>query len=294
VGVRVPIFLLVSLSLASCGAPADPSQPSGAVDPDRLATAGVENAAVREVVVDFLQAYADSGTSTETLARLVAGPDLQDWVYWLGVQNLGLQGRLTGELDLRALQVLEIGEEVAAAAVDATVTLMPPPIEGTQERIPRNFGGPVLLARTASDPTSWQVVEATRDGRSMQDSITLFEDVPARVEEDGIGIDVVSLYRFASGTVANIRIRNETKRTLRVDMPRSVLQVAGRFLGATGATATLRVPLRPGDSIDGALNFDAVTFMNTVELLMVHFHGDPAPVVTVTLPAEAFLLGSTA
>lgn len=291
-GVRIPIVLLVTLSLASCGAPSEPSQPPGPVDPTRVATVGVENAAIREVVVDFLGAYANSGSGTETLAKLVAGPDLEDWVYWLGVQNLGLEGRLTGELDLRALQVLEVGEEVAAAAVDATVTLMPPAVEGTPDPILRNFGSPVLLARAASDPASWQVVDATRDGRSMQDSITLFEEIPARME-DGIGIEVMSVYRFASGTVANLRIRNGTDRTLRVDRPHSILQVGGRFLGATTATATLGVPLRPGDSIDGALNFPAVTFMASIDLVTVHFHGDPAPTVTVTLPAEAFVVGST-
>jgi hypothetical protein len=258
-----------------------------------LATAGVENAAIREVVVDFLEAYAGSGSSTEPLSRLVAGPDLEDWVHWLSVQNLGLAGRLTGELDLRALQVLEIGEQVAAAAVDASVTLTVA-LESGVETSRRRFGSPILLAREADDPASWQVVDATRDGRSMQDSITLFEEVPARADEGGIQVQVVSLYRFTSGTVANIRIRNATKRALRVDGPHSVLQVGGRFMGSRGITGTLRLSLRPGDSIDGALNFPTVTLMNNPEIVMVHFHGDPAPVISVTLPEEAFLLGTTA
>jgi hypothetical protein len=293
VGVRAPVFLLVSLSLAGCGSPADPSEPPAPLDPARVATIGMENAAIRQVVVDFLDAYANSGTDTESLARLVTGPHLEDWVYWLSVQNLGLQGRLSGELDLRALRVLEIGEQVAAAAVDATVTLSVS-MEGGVDTIRRNFGSPILLARAAEDPTSWQVVDATRDGRSMQDSITLFEETPARVDENGIQIDVVSLYRFASGTVANLRIRNATDRPVRVDVPHSVLQVGGRFLGATGTTPTLRVPLRPGDSRDGALNFPPITFMENPELAMVHFHGDPAPVATVTLPVEAFSVGGSA
>jgi hypothetical protein len=263
------------------------------VDPSRVATAGVENAAIRQVVVDFLDAYADSGSNTEPLARLVAGPHLEDWVYWLSVQNVGLQGLLTGELELRDLRVLEIGEQVAAAAVDATVTLTIP-AEGGNERILRNFGSPILLARAAEDPISWQVVDATRDGRSMQDSITLFEEMPARVDEGGIEVEVVSLYRFASGTVANIRIHNATKRTLRVDRPHSILQVGGRFMGSTGLTGTLRVPLKPGDSIDGALNFDPIELMSNPERVMVHFHGDAAPVATVNLPVDAFLLGSSA
>jgi hypothetical protein len=293
VGVRAPIFLLVSLSLASCGGQADPSEPPGPVDPARVATIGVETAAIRQVVVDFLDAYANSGSETASLARLVGGPHLEDWVYWLSIQNLGLQERLTGELDLRALRVLEIGEQVAAAAVDATVTLSVS-VEGGVDTIRRNFGSPILLARGAEDPTAWQVVDATRDGRSMQDSITLFEETPARVDEDGIQIDVVSLYRFASGTVANVRIRNATTRTLRVDIPHSLIQVGGRFLGATGTTPTLRVPIRPGESRDGALNFPPLTFMDNPELVMVHFHGDPAPVATITFPVEAFSLGSNA
>jgi hypothetical protein len=293
VGARAPLFLLVSLSLAGCGAPAEPSQPSAPVDPTRVATIGVENAAIRQVVVDFLDAYADSGSDTGSLARLVTGPHLEDWVYWLSVQNLGLEGRLSGELDLRALRVLEIGEQVAAAAVDATVTLSVS-AEGGVDTIRRNFGSPILLARATEELTAWQVVDATRDGRSMQDSITLFDEVPARVDEDGIQIEVVSLYRFASGTVANLRIRNSTNQTLRVDVPHSVLQVGGRFLGATVSTPTLRVPLRPGASMDGALNFPPVTFMDNPELAMVHFHGNPAPVVTVTLPVEAFAVGSNA
>jgi hypothetical protein len=258
-----------------------------------MATVGVENAAIREVVVNFLDAYAGSGSNTAPLARLVAGPQLEDWVYWLNVQNAGLQDRLTGELQVRDLRVLQIGEQVAAAAVDATVTLSVP-VEGGVDRILRNFGSPVLLAREAADPFSWQVVDATRDGRSMQDSITLFGDSPARVDERGIQIEVVSLYRFTSGTVANIRIRNATTRTLRVDVPHSILQVEGRFLGATGATATLRAPLDPGDAADGALNFPAVGLTTNPQLVMVHFHGEPAPIATVILPVEAFAAGSNA
>jgi hypothetical protein len=258
-----------------------------------VATVGVENAAIREVVVDFLQAYAGSGSSTEPLSRLVAGPHLEDWVHWLNVQNLGLEGRLTGKLDLRDLRVLEIGDQVAAAAVDASVTLTVS-LEGGVETSRRNFGSPVLLARAASDPTSWQVVDATRDGRSMQDSITLFEEVPARVDEGGIQIEVVSLYRFTSGTVANLRIRNATRQKVQVDVPHSILQVGGRFLGARTATATLRQPLKPGDSIDGAFNFPPVALMNNPELVMVHFHGEPPPVATVKLPVEAFAVGSSA
>ncbi|HZA26264.1 MAG TPA: hypothetical protein VE915_01280 [Actinomycetota bacterium] len=292
-GVRVPVVLLVYLSLAGCGAPADPSEPPGSVDPARVATMGVENAAIRQVVVDFLDAYAESGSDTEPLGQLVAGPHLEDWVCWLSVRNVGLEGLLAGELDLRDLRVLEIGEQVAAAAVDATVTVTVPG-EGGVDRIPRNFGSPVLLARAAEDPTSWQVVDATRDGRSMQDSITLFDEVPARADEDGIRIEVVSLYRFTSGTVANMRIRNGTNRTLRVDIPHSILQVGGRFHGAMQGTPTLRLSISPGDSVDGALNFPPVTLMSNPELVKVHFRGDPAPVATVTLPAEAFLPGSSA
>jgi hypothetical protein len=291
VGVRVPIVLLVSLSLASCGGPTAPSEPAGRVDATRVATAGVENAAIHEVVEDFLGAYARSGSGTGPLAGLVAGPHLEDWVYWLSVQNLGLQGRLTGELELRDIRVLEIGEEVAAAALDATVTLTVA-LEGGVETSLRNFGSPILLIRATDDPASWQVVDATRDGRSMQDSITLFDEVPARVDEGGIQVDVVSLYRFSSGTVANVRIRNTTKQPIRVDRPHSTLQVDGRFLGSTAMTTTLQLPLQPGDSIDGALNFPAVTLMNNPELVMVHFHGEPAPVATVKLPADAFLLGT--
>jgi hypothetical protein len=290
VGVRVPILFLVSLSVVSCDASSEGSpQASEPISVARAATAGLESAAIREVVVDFLRAYADSGSDTRPLARLVGGPHLEDWVYWLTVQNLGLQGRISGDLELRALRVLDVGDEAAAAAVDATVTLTLP-AEAGLNRLRRRFGSPVILARAGDDPDTWRVVDATRDGRSMQESITLFEEIPARVDQEGIKVQVVSLYRFSSGTVANLRIQNTTRRALRIDAPHSILQVAGRFLGANGSTATLQRPIRPGSSIDGALNFPPLPLTSTPELVMVHFRGENAPVATVELPPEAFAL----
>jgi hypothetical protein len=291
VGVRVPILFLVSLSLLSCDATSGESsqEASEPVSVARLATAGLENAAIREVVVEFLRGYAASGSDTRPLAQVVDGPHLEDWVYWLTVQNLGLQGRISGDLQLRALRILEIGDEAAAAAVDATVTLTLP-AEAGLNRLRRRFGSLVILARADQDPDSWRVVDATRDGRSMQESITLFESMPARVDQAGIRVQVVSLYRFSSGTVVNVRIENTTTRTLRVDAPHSILQVADRFLGATGSTATLQRRLRPGGSIDGALNFPSLPLASTPQLVMVHFRGENAPVATVELPQEAFAL----
>jgi hypothetical protein len=290
VGVRVPILFLVSLSVVSCDATSEgSSQASEPVSVARAATAGLENAAIREVVVEFLEAYSQSGSDTRPLAQVVAGPHLEDWVHWLTVQNLGLQGSISGDLELRAFRVLEIGDEAAAAAVDATVTLTFPAEAGV-DRIRRTFGSPVILARSGEDRESWQVVDATRDGRSMQESITLFEEMPARVDRGGIQVQVVSLYRFSSGTVVNLRIRNGTGRTLRVDASHSILQIAGRFLGAMGSTTTLRLPVRPGNTVDGALNFDPLRLTSTPQLAMVHFRGKDAPVATVQLPAGAFAL----
>ncbi len=148
----------------------------------------------------------------------------------------------------------------------------------------------MILARAGEDPDSWRVVDAARDGRSMQESITLFEEMPARVDRGGIQVQVMSLYRFSSGTVVNLRIKNTTPRTLRIDAAHSILQVAGRFLGASGSTATLRRPVRPGASVDGALNFPPLSLTSSPQLVMVHFRGENAPVATVELPQEAFAL----
>jgi hypothetical protein len=283
----VLLFLLGSLTLAACTSRSEgvPVPPQGT---ERSSTAGLETAAIRETVLEFLEAYARSGDTIKPLRELVAGPELRDWVHWLGVQNRHLE-RTTGELDIRAVRILQIRDEVAAAAIDADVRFTFQAQEGEESMIPRSFQSPVILTRLGG-PGSWAVVDVVRDGRSMTDSITLLEP-PVSARGQGLVVEAVSVYRFTAGTVVNLRLRNVGGDRIRIDRERTVLQVAGQALRPLGTTVTLSGALPADRLLQGAFDFPDVELTTVPEGMLLRFHGDREP-VTLTFPAEAFGQGA--
>jgi hypothetical protein len=207
----------------------------------------------------------------------------------VGVQNRHL-ARATGRVEVRALRVLQVREDVAAAAVDATITFTFVVDEGEEESvIPRTFQSPVILARR-NGPVSWAVVDVVRDGRSMTDSITIL-DPPVATRDRGVKVELVSVYRFTSGTVVNLKIENTGSRPIRIDRAGSVLQAAGQSLDPLGATASLSDPLPPGESVQGAFDFPNLALTVVPESLLLRLRGEPEP-ITLTLPAQAFDQGA--
>jgi hypothetical protein len=280
---RIPLALVLGIVLAACTA----RSPGTQIPPQGRAssTAGLETAAIRETVMDFLKAYARSGETVEPLQQLVAGPELRDWVHWLGVQNRHLE-QASGDLEVRAVRTLQVRDDVAAAALDATVTFRFVADPDDEEAvIPRSFQSPVILTRR-EEPGSWAVVDVVRDGRSMTDSITIFEP-PVSVRSDGLVVEAVSVYRFTSGTVVNMRMRNVGPEPVRIDRERLVLQLAGEPVRPLGTTRTLSRHLPLDDLVQGAFDFPGVDLTAVPEGMLLRFHGKREP-VPLAFPADAF------
>jgi hypothetical protein len=245
--------------------------------------AGLEAVAIRETVLEFLDAYARSRETVEPLRDVVAGPELRDWVHWLGVQNRN-ETPATGELEVQAVRILQVQDRVAAAAVDATIRFTVLGKNGKEDMSVRSFQSPVILRSDA--PGSWAVLDVERDGRSMTDSISLL-DPPVAARGHGLAIEAVSVYRFTSGTFVNLRVRNAGGDPVRLDRERSALLVTGQQVRAQATTATLDGALPPDRLVQGAFLFPAVGPTAVPEGLLLRFHGDRGP-ISLAFPAEAF------
>ncbi|HEX2030897.1 MAG TPA: hypothetical protein VHL78_05790 [Actinomycetota bacterium] len=281
----LPFLLGLALVGSACSGGGDGPGPPLARAPG-AATAGLETGAVRAAVVRFLREYAGAERSVGALRRAVAGEELRNWVYWLGVQNAGLRFARPGRLMLRALRVVEIGPDQAAVAVDATVDVFVRAPNGRVVPSSRLFESPVFAVRRGD---SWAVVDANRDGRSMLDAITVLEPPPA-AEEGGVRLAVDSVFRFSGSTVVNVRLRNGTGRDVRVDLPGTFLAVADAGLPGSGVTASLAGRIPPGAAVEGALHFAPIPLDQVPEGLALRLDGERELTVPVPFPPDAFLV----
>jgi hypothetical protein len=275
---RSSLLLLLLLFLPACSQGQQVSLP-----PAQLVTGGgLELTEIRRAAVRFLEAYARSSTDIESLERAVIGQDLEEWVYWLDVQNQDLA--LSGDLSIDRLRVLNIADDVATVGLDATVIFELP--QGGD--LIRRFESPMLMARQGN---SWGVFDATRDGRSMQESISLI-DPPARSTDAGITVEVGSVFRFTAGTAVNVLVMNESPRPVRVLPERSLLQV-GAFPPIRGhaMSTSLQKGVGPGQEVEGMIEFPPIALERAPSLIGVALRGGPTEVVVVGLPPGAFAPG---
>jgi hypothetical protein len=243
--------------------------------------AGLDLTSVQRAVNRFLGAYAQSSRDIEPLERAVGGEELQEWVYWLEIQNR--DNSLDGVLEVHRVRVLEIQGDFAAVGVDATVHFTLP--DGST--FGRRFESPVLLAKQGPGE-AWVVIDAVRDGRSMQDAIGLIRP-PAMVIQNGITVEVPSVFRFTPGTVVNIRVTNDTGRAVRLSASRSTLVSSGIALPGRATNRELRGPIPPGGQVEGMVEFDQIPLEQPPRVFELGFEGE-AP-IAVQLPPEAFAVG---
>lgn len=275
---RSSLLLSLFLFLPACSPGQQVSLP-----PAQLITGGgLELTEIRRAAVRFLEAYAQSSTDIESLERAVIGQDLEEWVYWLDIQNQALA--LPGDLSIDRLRVLNIAGDVATVGIDATVTFTLP--EGGD--LIRRFESPMLVARQGD---SWGVFDATRDGRSMQESISLI-DPPARGTDAGITIEVGSLFRFTAGTAVNVLVMNESPGPVRVHPERSLLQVAAfPPIRGRAMSTSLQKGVAPGQEVEGMIEFPPIALEQAPSLIGVALRGGRSEGVVVGLPPEAFASG---
>lgn len=221
---------------------------------------GLDVTAARQAVVAFLEAYAgaaqDGGAE---LNRLVATEKLARWVKWLTVQHESFPGKITGEFELNGLEFLGTipaqGSLAAQVDLGATLTLTFEPRGDDPFPQTRMLDGPVtLFLRGRAD---WGIVDVIRDGRSMDESIQLFQDVAQSGRRVTVLVD--SLFTFPPFWSFNLVIENGSRKALRFD-PRDALIAPAegseleRPLRARAITPPL-ARVASGTTVEGSINF---------------------------------------
>lgn len=271
------LVLAVALALAACTSEEPPpGAPSGPTFQDRIE--------VEQAVESFLEGFAKGGEHPDALLASVTGDRLRDWAGWINRYRPEREAVRSGRVDLDSLRVESISGATAVAVVDATVLQPTRDEEGERRTVARSFNGPVELRRDAG---GWRVVDIVRDGAPMSYAIALFDE-PASAEHDGVRVDVESVYRFRSGTVATVRIENGTDDPLRVDRIHSLIQAAGRWVGTIDVAGGLAAPIPPGAVIAGSFAYHPIPIRWLPERVFVHFTRGPEP-IPVDLPREGFL-----
>jgi hypothetical protein len=194
---------------------------------------GLDVASARRTALDFVNAYAhtteDDGAR---LSALVVGPKLTAWVHWMTVQNQQFDGTISGIGDVRSVAFIDsflvrnaVGGQVN---LGASVTFTYEPADGQAFDRTRIMDGPVTLLRTGT--AEWRVVDATRDGQSMDDGIQLFHDVS--MASHGVTVSLHSLFMFTPAWQFNVTVVNRTGGLIRFEPDR-----LGLFVRRQGAPA---------------------------------------------------------
>ncbi|MGQ0669762.1 MAG: hypothetical protein ACT4PO_08850 [Actinomycetota bacterium] len=254
----VPSALLLVV-LASCSPAIE--GPSETVALEQVnAGPGLNVTAARQAVVAFLEAYAgaaqDGGAE---LNRLVATEKLARWVKWLAVQHESFPGKITGEFELRGLEFLGTipaqGSLAAQVDLGATLTVTFEPKDADPIPQTRMLDGPVtLFLRGRAD---WGIVDITRDGQSMDESIQLFEGVVQSGRRVTVLVD--SLFTFPPYWSFNIVIENGSRKAVRFDEREALIAPAEgseleRPLRGRAKTPPL-ARIAPGTTVEGSINF---------------------------------------
>jgi hypothetical protein len=229
---RPVLGVAVALVILAACAP-NPQGPSAPLAREQFGEApGLDAAAARQTVVDFVDAYAASPTAgVLPLAHLVIGPDMASWVRWLAVQHREFPGSITGSADVRDVEFVGALEGQAATGaqigLSATVTFSYAPTGADPFERSRILDGPVTLVRTAAG--TFRVVDLVRDGVPMSDGIQIFKHEGQT--DGGVTVTLDSVFTFAPNWQFNVVVANRSGRTLVAD-PRA----SGLFVTAHGTT----------------------------------------------------------
>ncbi|HXF74009.1 MAG TPA: hypothetical protein VNO79_15545 [Actinomycetota bacterium] len=241
---RLAALLLSALSLAACAPHAAEVRPNALeqISP----TLGLDVAAARQAAISFVEAYARADEDGAAALRTFAGtPKMLRWAEWVGVQAEQFPGEIIGRADVERVAFVGFLRIPAADALgahvdlDATVSLTFVPEEGEPARRVRVFRGPVALFRR--DLADWGVLNAIRDGLSMDDEIHL---VDQRASARGVSVELDSVFTFAPEWSVNLVISNGTRRRLALFPPDAAIvdRAGGRVDGLAGTPNLRRIP----------------------------------------------------
>ncbi len=256
---RAPVPLVLGLlALASCArAPGGPEAP---IALEQVVPApALAGGATRQTALEFIEAYtASPRDGAAALADLVAGPELERWVFWLAVQNAQFPGLVEGSRDVRSLAFVGTAptDRALGAQVNlgASVTFGYTPVDGDPFARTRILDGPLTLLSTRSG--DWRVLDLTRDGVPMSDGIELFED-ELRMD-DGLSVRLDSLFMFVPNWQFNVVVENRTGSTVRLDPDATGLFVRrpdGIFERLRGAISPALAALPAGSGVQSLLSY---------------------------------------
>jgi hypothetical protein len=273
-----PSLLVLLLLLPACSS----GQQTAANLPEAqvVEAAGLEFSEIQRAVTRFLDAYAHSAEDIQRLERAVGGSDLQEWVYWLDIQNRGVA--MEGQVSIERLRVLEVSGDFAAVGLDATVRFTLP--DGGI--LVRRFESPMFLAKQGPGD-AWVVFDAVRDGRSMQDAIALIRPA-VRVTAHGLTVEVGSVFRFSAGTLVNLRLSNDSLRPVKVVPQGSSLDPGGLPLQGSATNPALAAPLGPGREVEGMIEFPELPLDQPPRTFTLGLSGPRPGDLTIALPAQPF------
>ncbi len=285
----VPAALLLVL-VACAPTPAGPRRTEALEQV--AAGAGLDVAAARRTVADFLEAYARaSADGGRALEALVESRELKLWVHWLSVQNANFPGDMGSTVDLRSLtfagSVPFRGTVAAQVDLGATVTFEYRPDGDKPFARTRVMDGSVTLLRRG--PGEWGVVDATRDGLSMSDSIQIFKDTAAT--QAGVTVHVDSLFTFPPFWQFNVVVANGSGKDLTLDA-NGVSLTDKPPPGQTVAVTPSLARIYAGTRAEGQIGFPAqsgpeglvltIPFRLGGRVLAFHF-----PLADLVIPAPA-------
>jgi hypothetical protein len=187
---------------------------------------GLDVASARRTALDFVNAYAHTTEDDGgRLSALVVGPKLTAWVHWMTVQNQQFDGTISGVAEVRSVAFVDsfLVENAVGGQVNlgASVTFTYDPADGQAFDRTRIMDGPLTLLQTGT--AEWRVVDATRDGQSMDDGIQLFQDLS--VASHGVTVSLHSLFMFTPAWQFNVTVVNRTGGLIRFEPDRLGLLV---------------------------------------------------------------------
>ncbi len=239
-----------------------PTGPSAPIALEQVGTVPVlAGGTARQTVLGFVAAYAsaprDGGAA---LSDLVTGPELENWVHWLIVQDAQFPGAVDGSDLVRSVSFVGVApvKDAAGAQIDlsANVSFDYLPLDGQPFERTRILDGPVTLLAEASG--GWRVLDLTRDGVSISDGIQLFKNEVRTVGDVRVRLD--SLFMFPPNWQFNLIVENRTPDEIRLDPSATGLYVkgaSGAFQKVPGAISPALKALPSNRGVQSMLSSEA-------------------------------------
>lgn len=280
---RHAIALVLALACAVAGCASGPQGPSAPIAIEQvLPAASLDVAAVRSTALAFVRAYADTGADRGlALSRLVAGPDLAEWVRWLGIQTVEFEGIVRGHPDIGDVTFAQLAStdeyDLARVRIRASVTFEYEPVDDDPFEITRVLDGPMLLLRVGV--ADWRVVDLTRDGRTISDGIRDLGDERFHDDNGDLLLVAHSAFLFPVGWQFNVTVENRA--TGRIELRSATLETDGGSADGVATGALTSIPTATGAI--GILAFPVGTDLSGAALVLRYRTADGD---TVTLRAD--------